>query len=276
MSHLTSTTHLDKEASFKFDTRSLLIFLLAAIAAYVINIAPQIIFGGPTPNFWIRTTFILIADAVLFFTTLNLLKRNSIQAAALGIDLTKYLYKNVLIGTGIAVATIIIMALVLYVLVPYHFVYKSLNVAYLLKESYSYLLGAFLEELLFRGFLLVFFAKLLGWRLSLLIMALPFGLYHFQGGISLIASTTFFSFVFGLSFVLTGSLLTAVITHATVNVLLHVITGLDGGTNAVYAIVIEKDWPSYPVGLLTGIAGAMIISTILYLTVIRCAKAEKL
>jgi len=227
------------------------------------------LFRGSINNFWIRTTFILVADALLLFVTFRLFKRNSIPITALGLNVKKRLYKNALIGVAIAIATIIIMAIMLYVFVPYHFIYKSLSVGHVLKESFSYLLGALLEEMLFRGFLLVFFTKLFGWRTGLLIMALPFGLYHLAGGISLVTSTTMFSFIFGLSFVLTGSLWTAVFLHATVNILLHAITGLDGAGNSIYTLAFEKQIPNYPFGLLVSVSSALIIASVLYLVIVK-------
>jgi len=269
MAYPDNAIHLQKQTSFKFDIRSLIIFLLTGALAWAINLAPQMGFGGSITNFWMRTTFILVADALLLLVTFHLFKRNSIPTTALGLNVTKRLYKNALIGMGIAIATIITMAIMLYLFVPYRFLYKSLNVGYVLKESYSFLLGALLEEMLFRGFLLVFFSKLLGWRIGLLILALPFGLYHLAGGITLVTSTTMFSFVFGLSFVLTGSLWTAIFVHATANILLHAITGLDGGGNSVYTLAFEGQIPNYPFGLLVSVSSALIMASVLYLVIVR-------
>ena len=269
MAYPDNQVYLQKQVFFKFDTRSLIIFLLTGVLAWAINLAPQMIFARSNANFWIRTTFILVADALLLYVTFNLLKRNHISRNALGLNATKRLFKNASVGVAIAITTIIIMAIALYLLVPYQFIYKSLSVGYVLKESNSYLLGAFLEELLFRGFLLVFFIKLFGWRIGLLIMALPFGLYHLAGGVSLVISTTIFSFIFGLSFVLTGSLWTAVFAHATVNILLHAITGLDGAGNAIYTLAFEGQIPNYPFGLLVSVSSALIMASVLYLIIVR-------
>jgi len=269
MAHPDNNIYLQKQPSFKFDIRSLIIFLLTGALAWAITLAPQMLFRGSINNFWIRTTFIVVADAMLLYVTLKLFKRNCIPMAALDLNVTKRLYKNAFIGVAIATITIIIMAIVLYLFVPYHFAHKSLSVGYVLKESYSYLLGALLEELLFRGFLLVFFTKLFGWRTGLLIMALPFGLYHLAGGISLVTSTTMFSFIFGLSFVLTGSLWTAVFLHATLNILLHAITGLDGAGNSIYTLAFEGQIPNYPFGLLVSVSSALIMASVLYLVIVR-------
>ncbi len=258
--------HLQKQPNFKLDLRAVAIFVLAGVVAWAINLAPQML-GGSLMNFWVRTTFILLADALLLYVTYTSLKRNGIPVAAMGLSIEKRLYKDALIGVAIAIATITTMAMVLSLFVPYHFVYRSLSAGYILKESYSYILGAMLEELLFRGFLLLMFAKRFGWRAGLLIMALPFGLYHLAGGLSMVVSTTIFSFIFGLSFVLTGSLWTAVFLHATVNILLHTITGLDGAGNVVYTLAFDGHIPHYPFGLLVSLMTALTIASILYLIV---------
>ncbi len=266
MAHPEYTIHLQKQANFKLDIRSMVIFLLTGVIAWAINLAPQML-GGTLMHFWPRTTFILIADALVLYITYTSFKRTGIPMAALGLHIKKRLGNDALIGVAIAVATITIMAIVLYLFIPYHFVHRSLNIAYVLKESYSYFLGAMLEELLFRGFLFLIFTKRFGWRAGVLIMALPFGLYHLAGGISLVASTTIFSFIFGLSFVLTGSLWTAIFLHATLNLLLHTITGLNGADNAIYKLAFDVQMPDYPFGLLVSIITALIMATLLYLII---------
>ncbi|UEG54494.1 CPBP family intramembrane metalloprotease [Mucilaginibacter daejeonensis] len=266
MAHPEHTVHLQKETNLKLDIRSMVIFLLTGVVAWAINLAPQML-GGPLMHFWPRTTFILIADALVLYVTYTSFKRTDIPTAALGLNIKKRLFTDALIGVAIAIATITTMAVVLYLFVPYHFVYRSLGVGYVIKESYSYFLGAILEELLFRGFLFLIFTKRFGWRAGLLIMALPFGLYHLAGGMSLVASTTIFSFIFGLSLVLTGSLWTAIFLHATLNVLLHTITGLDGAGNAVYTLAFDGQMPNYPFGVLVSIITALTMATLLYLII---------
>ncbi|WP_311952743.1 CPBP family intramembrane glutamic endopeptidase [Mucilaginibacter terrae] len=169
--------------------------------------------------------------------------------------------------------TVLSTACILQLLVPYHFEYRLLSGPRVLSEAFSYLPGAFLEELIFRGFLLVVFSQLLGWRLSLLIIALPFGLFHLQGGnggYSIVISTTMCSFIFGLSFILTRSMWTSIASHATANIFLHVITGLDGAGTSVYKPVFEQAWPKqYDAGLLCMVAGAIIVTALLYILTLK-------
>jgi membrane protease YdiL (CAAX protease family) len=266
-----------KFSSFKFEFRSLFIFFVSAFIAWEINILGQITF--PSYNlvpYCIRTTITLISDLALLYISYYLLKRNKLSPLALGLRLSKRTLINLLIGVAIGVITILTVACLLYFLVPYHFVYKSTNGVKILMESYSYLLGNSLEELIFRGFLLIILSQVTSWRLSLLIMALPFGLFHLQGagfnysGFSIVASTTIYSFIFGLSFILTRSMWTAIAAHISGNIFLHLLTGLDGAGRSVYSPVFEKNWPkNYDAGLLTSIVSAITISTLLYLSILR-------
>jgi len=266
---------LQKSESFRLDARSFAIFVIAGFAAWALNVFPQMLFRlSSNIWFWVSTTSILMGDILLVYTTFALLKRCGISKNILGLNFSKSFFPNVLIGVTIGLTTILILAAILNFAIPYHFEHRLLGVADAVKRSYSFLLGAISEELLFRGFLLVVFAKRFGWRWGVLIMALPFGLYHFEGGLSLVVSTTFYSFVFALSFILTRSLWCAIITHAIMNILLHIITGLDGGTNSIYKLVVDKQWPDYPIGLLMSVGAAIIISALLYVFISYRKSAE--
>ncbi|PJJ79883.1 hypothetical protein CLV57_3022 [Mucilaginibacter auburnensis] len=85
MSQTNNHAYLQKQRSFKLHAPSLLIFVFAIFIAWAINIAPHMIPGGFASNFWIRTSLIIIADALLLYVTFNLLKRNNILTAALGL-----------------------------------------------------------------------------------------------------------------------------------------------------------------------------------------------
>ncbi len=73
------------------------------------------------------------------------------------------------------------------------------------------------EEALYRGFLLHYLHVLpfaLNLTLALVVAALIFGLAHLYQGVSGVVGTTFFGFLIGLLFLLTGSLLLPMIFHA--------------------------------------------------------------
>ncbi len=270
MTQLNTVKFLQKDPSFKLDIRSILFFAIAAFAAWALNGGLQMFFRVSSKNwFWTDTTTILLGDILLVYATYYLLKRNGLSVKVLGLDFSRRSFSSVLIGIVIGIVVISVSAVVSYLGVTYHFEYKSLSIIEIIKSTYSILLRALSEELLFRGFLLVVFAKRFGWRWAVLIMALPFGLFHLQGGpnVSMVISTTFYSLVFSLSFILTRSLWCAVFVHATVNLLLHVITGLDGASNSVYELVLDEKWPSYPLGLLVSIVAALITSGFLYIII---------
>jgi len=268
MSLLNHKDYFRKSFAFKFDACSLIIFFVAAFLAWELNVTAQILFpsSGWLP-FIVRTTAILISDGILIATSYQLLRRSNIPFNALGLHLSKHTLINFLTGVAIGIVTIFITAFLIRLIIPYHFAFSSLNMIKILKESYSYLLGALLEELIFRGYLIIIFSQLVGWRLSLVIMALPFGIFHLQGGnggIGIVISTTVYSFIYGLSFILTRSLWTAVAAHASVNVILHVLTGLDGGDNSVYSLVFEKASPNSSSILFISMAGVIMCCLLLY------------
>lgn len=260
--------YFQKSSTFKLTTRSLIIFFVAAFLAWELQVTAQTLFyTSEWGHFIIRTTAILISDIFLVATSYWMLKRNNISYKTLGLNLSKHTLISFLIGSVIGIVTIFITAFCLRLIIPYHFAFSSLNTTKILRECYSYLLGALLEELIFRGYLVIVLSQLLGWRLSLLIMALPFGLFHLQGGhggLSIVISTTLYSFIFGFSFILTRSLWSAVAAHASVNVLLHVLTGLDGGNTSVYHIVFDKSLPNSNNILLISMASVIIICLVLY------------
>ena len=82
------------------------------------------------------------------------------------------------------------------------------------------------EESLFRGFLLHYlhaFPFALGLTLALLISAVIFGLQHLYLGAGGVAATAFGGIIFGLLFILTGSLLLPMLLHAATDLRMLVI-----------------------------------------------------
>jgi predicted permease len=132
-----------------------------------------------------------------------------------------------------------------------------------------------MEELMFRGFLLLVISRSAGWQIAILLTSLAFGLFHLQGtginivGLRMVASTGTYRLVFALSYVVTRSLWTAISVHATSNILLHAILGLDGANQSIFVTVftgngqINGDW-----GLEALVLGAIATSCFLYLLVV--------
>jgi membrane protease YdiL (CAAX protease family) len=167
-----------------------------------------------------------------------------------------------------------ILGVILYMYIPFHFIRGPLNALAVVKEAHSFFWGNFAEELLFRGYPLIILSQLLGWRAAVWIMALPFGLFHLPGlgfsieGLKMVITTATYSFVFSYAFILTGTLWTAIGTHVVSNILLHSISGLDGLARAVFTPIFKTGWPvNYDPGLLSFETSAIFIALLLYLLI---------
>jgi len=265
-----------KQPQFKFSLGSTLIFIFLSLVAWGIYFFSQV--GFPSQNltpYLIRTAIILIVDVFVIYLSGRLLRRNGLPAQALGFSVTNSSITDVLVGALIGFLTVVIIATLLYSFVPYHFVKGTLGISQLFKAGISYLAGNALEELLFRGFLFVVLSQLSGWRISMVIIALLFGLFHLPGlgftvpGMKMVATTALFSFIFSLSYVLTKSLWTAICTHATSNIFLHAFAGLDGGGKAMFLPEFERNWPkSYDLGFWVAVVDAVIVSFLLYMIIL--------
>lgn len=162
--------------------------------------------------------------------------------------------------------------LLLYDFVPYHFVAGPLNGVDILKESYSYCLNSALEEFIFRGFLLVILSQLTGWRAAVIIMAVPFGLFHLlytgftMAGLKMVLTTAAYSFVFSYTYILTGSMWTSIANHISLNILLHAILGLGGEKRAVFVPVFDARFPSnYNVNIIISLLVSGVVAAFLFL-----------
>ncbi|HZX59882.1 MAG TPA: CPBP family intramembrane glutamic endopeptidase, partial [Mucilaginibacter sp.] len=119
----------------------------------------------------------------------------------------------------------------------------------------------------------------IGWRKAVLIMAIPFGLFHLPGmasvpqAVNMVITTALYSLVFSLAFILTGSLWAAIGVHVVSNIILHLISGLDGGNTAMFIPIFDARWPSgYNLSLVLFIINSIFISSCLYICIIRKAK----
>jgi membrane protease YdiL (CAAX protease family) len=266
-----------KRPSFRFRSSSVLIFVLAAFVAWEINVFGQNIF--PSQNlipFISRMAITLAADLGLIYVSIRLLNKNNLPKEALGLSVTGKTVSDIGWGMLIGVITIALIAGLLFIFVPFHFISGQKSGLEGIKESIAYIPGNTLEEIIFRGFLFILLSQLTDWRLSALILALPFGLLHLPGmghgtaAVKMVAITACTSFVFSFSFVLFRSMWTAITAHIVMNILLHVITGLGGGGKAVFEPFFDKSWPtSYDPGFIATILSALSVSAILFLIIVR-------
>jgi uncharacterized protein len=177
-----------------------------------------------------RALCALAAIAALVIGSRWLLRRDGVPVDRLGLGLAPRHAGAFAIGTGLAVAHILLLVAALYVVAPFEIGPGPLPLSAVVLAGAGYLTGNFVEELLFRGYLLVVFARWLGTAKALGLLALPFGLFHFPGldlpalG-QMVLTTGAMHFVYGYAWIATRSLATAVALHAVGNTLLHEVVG---------------------------------------------------
>lgn len=170
------------------------------------------------------------AIAVLVIGSRRLLRRDGVPLDRLGLGLAPRHAVAFAIGTGLAVAHILVLVAALYAVAPFDVSAGPLPLKAVVLAAAGYLTGNFVEELLFRGYLLVVLARWLGTTKALWLLALPFGLFHFPGldwlalG-KMMLTTGAMHFVYGYAWIATRSLAAAVALHAVGNTLLHEVLG---------------------------------------------------
>jgi membrane protease YdiL (CAAX protease family) len=267
--------YFQRRENFRLNIRDAFSFIVLAVIVWAMNSIAQMLF--PSQNllpYFARATISAAGALILIFVSIRLFKKSNVAADALGLKLSQDSLFNFILGVMIGMIVMVILGLVLYIFVPYHFIGGSLKTSEAVKEAHSFFWGNFTEELLFRGYPLIILSQLLGWRVAVCIMALPFGLFHLPGlgfnieGLKMVITTSTYSFVFSYAFILTGTIWTAIGVHVVSNILLHSISGLDGLARAVFTPVFETTWPvNYDPGLLSLETSAIVMALLLYLLI---------
>ena len=161
----------------------------------------------------------------------RLLKRDGLAADRLALGVGPAHAIAFVIGVGIAVAHILLLLAALFVFAPFEIGSGPLPTAAVAVAATGYLTGNFVEELLFRGYLLIVLARWLGTTRALWLLAVPFGLFHFPGLDALalakmMLTTGAMHFVYAYAWLATRSLVAAVALHAVGNTLLHEAVGI--------------------------------------------------
>lgn len=266
-----------KEKNFNLNIGDAFLFIVLGIIVWLMNVFVPMLF--PSQNvipYVARTATSAVGALLLLYGSVRLLKRTKLPADGLGLKLSKKSFLHFISGLVLGAIVICVLGVVLYIFVPYHFIAGPLQTTDVIKEAHSYFWGNFTEELLFRGYLLIILSQLLGWRIAVCMLALPFGLFHLPGlgfsiaGLKMIITTATYSFVFCYAFILTGTLWTAIGVHVISNVLLHAVLGLDGLEKGMFTPVFETTWPvNYDPGLLSCEIGAIAMSLFLYFSIKR-------
>lgn len=270
-----SRNALLKYPEFNFHRKYVILFCALAIAAWGLNFLGQ--FAFPSANvvpYFIRTTITLIIVLLLIKLTVYLLNKCGLPGNLVGSPVVRRVFVNLSIGTVIGSVIILMLMTGLYLFNPFRIVNGNLHGWMLLRECYWYLLNNTIEELMFRGFLLLLLIRIVDWQRAALVMALPFGLFHlsyagfFPEGFKMVLTTMSLSFVFSYSFILTGSIFTAIAVHVSMNILNHAMLGLDGAGKAAYIPVFSNRWPiNYDPGFIVTIVVGIAVAFLLFLLI---------
>ena len=252
-------------------SRSFWLFVCLCVLAYGFGLAGAMFFPSQLPGALIgRTALTLGGVALLLSGSRRLLRRDGFPADALGLRLTLPHARGFVLGVVGGLLFIALIAAALAMQVPIHWEKGLLPLPDAAFAAHTYFWTGFGEELIFRGYALVVLSCYLGPRKAVWALALPFALFHLPGmgmGIAaakMIATTGAMSMVFSHSFLRTGTLWTAVGLHATTNISIHTLTGLDGaGKDTVWRQIFGL-WPTgYDAGFWTAIAVTSLIVVLL-------------
>ena len=218
----------------------IILFIFFGILIWIINITGQSSFPGNNMFPFIMRSLILLFGLILsYFLNYRFSRKNKLTFKTLNFksENIKYCLGGIVLGC-LLIATI---WAIIYLIYPFEIIKNSNSKINPVADIISYSLGNTLEELLFRGFILVASVKLVGKVGGVLFVSLSFGLFHLQGtglnveGLNMVLTTFTMSLLFISVIYYTGSIWTAVTLHITGNLLLHTV-GFDGTNNGLLNI----------------------------------------
>lgn len=228
----------------KFSSRVLIfdfvLFLTIGVVIWTINIVGQSTFPGNNLfPLLIRSTILLFTVAISCYLNYKFSRKNLLPFHIFKFKyrLIKYYLGGIVLGCFL-IAT---MWGIIYFIYPFEIIKNPYSKTNLATDVISYSLGNTLEELLFRGFMLLASIKLLGKIGGVVFVSLLFGLFHLQGtgltanGLSIVMTTFTMSLLFISVIYYTATIWAAATLHITGNVLLHSL-GFDGTNNGIFQI----------------------------------------
>src|SRR5689334_12555824 len=136
------STYFKERPQFKFKRSSIFSFILLASFAWVINIGGQLVFASQNLlPFFVRTLITLATDTGLLYVSFRLLKQNGLPESALGLSVTKKMFPVVCWGALIGLIMVAIIAALLFMFIPFHFISGPVNGFRILEDGISYLVG---------------------------------------------------------------------------------------------------------------------------------------
>jgi membrane protease YdiL (CAAX protease family) len=239
---------VETTASGRFPARTLLWFVVVASLVRVGTVLGWALFPG-TEGLQQLARILIPLLATLAFLALNrwCLRRDGFNPAVLGLAPSRLLWFAV--GALAITPIILVMAGALWLAIPFHWERGTLEWSRFLWQFAEYIGGNFGEELIFRSYLLLVFARYFGISRALVLTGLLFGLFHLPGlagiaALKMVSTTALGSVIFAAAYLLSGSLWTAVGAHAWGNLLLHQALGLSGQP-AWLRVVWDADWPRH-------------------------------
>lgn len=186
-----------------------------------------------------RSTILLFSLTICYYLNYKFSRKNLLTVDTLKFKpgLIKYYLGGIILGC-LLFATI---WAIIYLIYPFEIGRSPHPRVNLATDIISYSLGNTLEELLFRGFILVASVNLFGKMGGIFFVSLLFGFFHLQGigltvkGLNMVMTTFTMSLLFISVIYYTKSIWTAATLHITGNLLLHTL-GLDGANNGIFKI----------------------------------------
>jgi membrane protease YdiL (CAAX protease family) len=231
---------LNTTSSFRALILDFSLFLLSGLIIWAVNIIGQSAFPGNNLfPFFVRLIILMGSLALSYYLNYKFIRRNVLTGDFLKFRLRSI--KRYLNGSILACLVIATIWAIVYLIYPFEIIKNGSSKTNLPNDIISYSLGNTLEELLFRGFLLIASIKLFGKIGGVFFISLLFALFHLQGtgltreGISMVMTTFTMSLLFIAVIYYTNSIWTAVMLHITGNLLLHTL-GFDGANGGMFQI----------------------------------------
>jgi membrane protease YdiL (CAAX protease family) len=215
-------------------------FLFFGVLIWITNIIGQRIFPGNNLFPLFMRSAILLFSVILTYNLNFKLSRKNLLIYDIFQFRSRHIKYYVL---GIVSGCLLIATIwaIVYLIYPFEIIKNPASRINLATDFVSYSLGNTLEELLFRGFVLLASVKLFGKIGGVLVVSLLFGLFHLQGtgltfeGLSMVTTTFTMSLLFISMIYYTDSIWTAATLHVTGNLLLHTL-GFDGTNKGMFQI----------------------------------------
>lgn len=220
--------------------KDFILFICLGIITWAVNMFIQTVFpGNNLLPLLTRSVILILVLVICYYLNYRFTRKNQLNLNILKFKtgLIKYCFAAVILGCLLIAA----MWPIIYLLYPFSIIRNHNTAIVPAIDLVTYSLGNTLEELLFRGFLLLAAVKLFRKTGAILLVSFLFALFHLPGtglswqGLSMMITTFTMSLLFIAVIYYTASVWTAVTLHITGNFLLHTL-GFDGANNGLFQV----------------------------------------